>query len=200
MLKYIPNMLTILRLLLIPFIIFNIFAGNYILAFILFTFSACTDIADGYIARKFNLISNLGKLLDPLADKLTQLSILTSLVINNMIPFWILLIILLKEFILIVGTSFLYGKGIVVYSKWYGKLATNLLYLAIVCSLLFKQFNLDAVWDQVVIWLYCIALASSLFALVMYTRNLYNKGLIDKGDLNKEVIVDKKERKQKQKR
>ena len=68
MLKYVPNMLTITRLILIPFIVFYIFTGNYILAFILFTISGITDIADGCIARKFNLVSNVGKLLDPLAD------------------------------------------------------------------------------------------------------------------------------------
>ena len=142
MLKYIPNTLTIIRFLLIPFILFYIFTGNYILAFVIFTISALTDIADGVIARKFNLISNFGKLMDPLADKSTQIAVLTSLVITDIIPIWILLIVLLKEFIMIVGASFLYGKDVVVYSRWYGKLATVLFYLAIVLSLILKQFNL----------------------------------------------------------
>lgn len=124
MFKHIPNILTIIRFLLIPFILLNIFIGNYILAFAFFTISGITDIADGFIARKFNLISNFGKLMDPLADKLTQIATLTSLVIVNIIPLWILIIVLLKEFIMIVGASFLYGKDVVVYSKWYGKLAT----------------------------------------------------------------------------
>jgi cardiolipin synthase len=195
MLKHVPNILTIIRFLLIPFIIFYIFTGNYILAFIFFTISGITDIADGYIARKFNLISNFGKLMDPLADKLTQISTLTSLVITNIIPLWILIIVLLKEFIMIVGASFLYGKDVVVYSRWYGKLATVLFYLAIVFSLLTKQFALTGIWSQIDYLLYCCALITTVFALIMYVKDLYKNGIIDKQDLKKEVTVEKIEKK-----
>ncbi len=197
MLKHVPNGLTIVRFLLIPFIVLNIFMGNYILAFIFFTLSGITDIADGFIARKFNLISNFGKLMDPLADKLTQIATLTSLVINNIIPIWILIIVLLKEFIMICGASFLYGKDVVVYSRWYGKLATVLFYIAIVISLLLKQFEIDGLWGRLDFGLYCLALIATLFSLIMYIKDLYQKGFIDKKDLNKEVTVDKKEKKKK---
>lgn len=121
MLKHVPNILTIIRFLLIPFIVICIFTGNFILALLIFTISGITDVADGFIARKFNLISNFGKLMDPLADKLTQIATLASLVITHIIPIWILIIVLLKEFIMICGASFLYGKDVVVYSKWYRK-------------------------------------------------------------------------------
>ncbi len=192
MLKHVPNILTIIRLLLIPIIIFYIFTGNYILAFVFFTISGLTDIADGFIARKFNLISNFGKLMDPLADKLTQIATLTSLVLTNIIPIWILLIVLLKEFIMICGASFLYGKDVVVYSKWYGKLATVLFYIAIVISLLLKQFELIGIWKHLDLSLYTIALIATIFSLIMYIKDLYKKGFIDKQDLKKEVTVDKK--------
>lgn len=198
MFKYIPNILTIIRLLLIPFIVCNIFTGNYILAFIIFTISGITDIADGYIARKFNLVSNIGKLLDPFADKVTQISVLTSLFIKNFIPFWILLIVILKEFILIVSSSFLYGKNVVVYSRWYGKLSTCLLYLAIVTSLLLKQFNIEGFALQLDFILYCLALVTAIYSLIMYAVDLYKEGLIDKDDLNKEVTVFEKKKKKKQ--
>lgn len=197
MLKYIPNILTIIRFLLIPIIIFSVFTGNYILAFIFFTLSGITDIADGCIARKFNLISNFGKLMDPLADKLTQITILTSLVITNIIPMWILIIVLLKEFIMICGASFLYGKDVVVYSKWYGKLATVLFYIAIVTSLVLKQFEVTGVFEHLDYGLYCLALFATVFSLIMYVKDLYKKGFIDKQDLKKEVTVDKKEKKKK---
>lgn len=121
MLKHVPNILTVIRLLLIPFIVFFILTEHYILAFIFFTVSGITDIADGFIARKFNLVSTFGKLMDPLADKLTQIATIASLVFTNIIPIWILLIVFLKEFIMICGASFLYGKDVVVYSKWYRK-------------------------------------------------------------------------------
>lgn len=195
MLKHLPNALTIVRLLLIPFIIFYIFTGNYILAFVFFTISGITDIADGFIARKFNLVSNFGKLMDPLADKLTQLATLASLVFANIIPVWILAIVFLKEFIMICGASFLYGKDVVVYSKWYGKLATVLLYIAIVVSLLLKQFELAGIWELIDLGIFSLALLSTIFSLIMYIKDLYQKGFIDKQDLKKEVTVDKKERK-----
>ena len=197
MLKYVPNTLTIIRFLLIPFIVMNIFYGNYIMAFILFTISGVTDIADGCIARKFNLISNFGKLMDPLADKLTQICTIASLTLIHIIPIWILAIVLLKELIMIAGASFLYGKDVVVYSKWYGKLATVLFYLAIVFSLLISQFNLDTIWSNVDLWLFYLALVATIFSLIMYIKDVYKKGFIDKQDLNKEVTVDKKERKKK---
>ena len=195
MLKHIPNILTIIRFLLIPIILIYIFTGNYILALIVFTISALTDIADGFIARKFNLVSNFGKLMDPLADKLTQIATLTSLVIKDIIPIWILIIVISKEFIMICGASFLYGKDVVVYSKWYGKLSTVLLYIAIVFSLLTKQFELTGVWEYIDLALFTLAIIMTLFALVMYIKDLYKKGFIDKQDLKKEVTVDKKEKK-----
>lgn len=197
MLKHVPNALTIIRFLLIPIIVISIFNGNYIIAFIFFTISGITDIADGFIARKFNLISNFGKLMDPLADKLTQICTIASLTLIHMIPIGILAIVLLKELIMIAGASFLYGKDVVVYSKWYGKLATVLFYLAIVFSLLINQFKLESIWSNLDLWLFYLALFATVFSLLMYIKDVYKKGFIDKQDLKKEVTIDKKERKKK---
>lgn len=197
MLKHLPNALTIIRFLLIPIIVYFIFSNNFIYAFIFFTISGITDIADGCIARKFNLISNFGKLMDPLADKLTQISTLASLVIINIIPIWILLIVLVKEFIMIVGASFLYGKDVVVYSRWYGKLATVLFYFAIVLSLALRQYNVTGTFEHLDIIFYSLALIATIFSLIMYIFSLYNKGFIDKQDLKKDVTIDKKEKKKK---
>lgn len=195
MLKHIPNILTILRFLFIPIILYFIFLGNYILGFLLFTFSGITDILDGFIARKFNLISNFGKLMDPLADKLTQISVLATLVIVDIIPVWILAIVIFKELIMVIGASFLYGKDVVVYSKWYGKLATVLFYVAIVISLITKQFNITGFWINISLFIYCIAVISTIFSLVMYIKCLYQDGFINKSDLSKEtqkVVVKNK--------
>lgn len=195
MLKHIPNILTILRFILIPVIIISIFQGNYILGIVFFTLSGFTDILDGCIARKFNLVSTFGKLMDPLADKLTQISVLTSLVLTHIIPVWILVIVIFKELIMVMGASFLYGKDVVVYSKWYGKLATVLFYLAIVISLVIKQLALTGWLYYLDIVIYCIALIATVFSLVMYVKCLYQGGFIDKSDLNKEtkkVIVKNK--------
>jgi cardiolipin synthase len=172
--------------------LYSVVAGNLLLALAPFTLSGFTDIADGFIARKFTLISNFGKLMDPLADKLTQIATLFSLVIVKIIPIWILIIVLIKEFIMIVGASFLYGKDVVVYSKWYGKLATVLFYIAIVLSLIFKQFNIEGFWRNLDLICYSIALIATIFALIMYVKSLYKKGFIDKEDLKKDVTIDKK--------
>ena len=94
---------------------------------------------------------------------------------------------------MIVGASFLYGKDVVVYSKWYGKLATVLFYVAIVLSLIFRQFNIEGFWRNLDLIFYALALASTLFALIMYVWSLYHKGFIDKEDLKKDVTkVNKK--------
>ena len=79
MAKHIPNILTVLRFLLIPFIVYYIIADQYLLAFIFLTISGLTDVLDGCIARKFNFITNFGKLIDPLADKTTQIAVLLTL-------------------------------------------------------------------------------------------------------------------------
>jgi len=155
MLKHVPNILTVIRLLLIPFIVFFILTGHYILAFIFFTISGITDIADGFIARKFNLVSNFGKLMDPLADKLTQIATIASLVFTNIIPIWILLIVFLKEFIMICGASFLYGKDVVVYSKWYRKIS-NCFTLFCYCDFSFiKTIRINWYLGTIRSWYFC---------------------------------------------
>lgn len=141
MAKHIPNILTVARFLLIPFVIYFLVVDNYILAFIFLTISGLTDVLDGFIARKFNFITNFGKLIDPLADKATQISVLIALTLKDIIPFWMIVIVALKESAMIAGASFLYGKELVVSSKWYGKLSTVLFYVAIVCSFIINYWN-----------------------------------------------------------
>ena len=110
MFKHVPNLLTILRFVLIPFIFVAIMKNNYIGAFIILTISGITDVLDGFIARKFNFVTNFGKLIDPLADKATQVCVLLVLVLTGIVPLWILLIVFFKEIIMIAGASFLSGK------------------------------------------------------------------------------------------
>lgn len=165
----IPNILTIIRFILIPFIFYSVISRHFFSALILFTISALTDILDGFIARKFNYITDIGKLIDPLADKLTQTSLLLSLTILNIIPWWIFTIVFVKELVLVISASVLYSKDdVVVYSRWYGKLATTLFYLAIVCSLLINEFNFSISF-RIDLYLYYLAILSTIFALIMYS-------------------------------
>lgn len=184
--KHIPNILTVIRLILVPIIILFLSMDNYLLAFITFTLSAITDIADGVIARKFNVTSDFGKLMDPLADKLTQISILLTLTIKETIPFWIISVMLIKEFILIIGASFLYGKKLVVSSKWYGKLTTVVLYLAVVSSFAIKALELPH-FD---LYLYYVAILLAIFSLFSYIRYFYGQGYLpNKEELKKTTQI-----------
>ncbi len=187
MFKQVPNILTIIRFLLIPVLIFFAFQNNYIATIIILTISGLTDILDGYIARKFNFISDFGKLMDPLADKATQVALLVTLTIQRIIPIWIIIIVIIKEFLMISGASFLYGKELVVSSKWYGKLATVLFYIAIVCSLFIQYWN-GPLKNQIAYtlpklpefdtYIYYLAVISTIFSLIMYIKAFYLQGYL----------------------
>ena len=187
--KHIPNILTIIRFLLIPILIFSAIEHDYVSTIIVLTISGLTDILDGYIARKYNLISDLGKLLDPLADKATQLALLATLTILKFIPVWIVIIVVIKEFLMISGASFLYGKELVVSSKWYGKLATVLFYIAIVCSLFIRYWNVTLIGrfnfnlihlPKFDMYIYYLATISTVFSLIMYIKAFYVQGYLKK--------------------
>ena len=165
----IPNILTIIRFILIPFIFTSVVNNDYLAALIIFTISAITDVLDGYIARKYNYITDLGKLIDPLADKLTQVSLLLSLSILRILPWWIFAIVFIKECVMVISASLLYKrKDVVVYSKWYGKLATVLFYLAIVVSLIVNQFHVQMPF-RIDLYLYYLAILATIFSLIMYS-------------------------------
>lgn len=190
MLKYIPNFLTVLRFFLIPFTVYYLVNDQFILAIIFLTLSGLTDVLDGAIARKFNFITNFGKLIDPLADKITQLSLLGTLVIKNIIPLWILVVVLIKEAAMVAGASFLYGQELVVSSKWYGKASTVLFYLAIVLSMIFRDLEIQTSIDLII---YYIAVTMTIFSLVMYFREFYMKGYLKKENLKLNEKVKKEE-------
>ena len=192
MIKHVPNTLTIIRFFLIPAILYFIFTEQYIAAFIMLTVSGLTDVLDGIIARKFNCITNFGKLIDPLADKTTQIAILAALTFKGLIPLWMLIIVFVKEFAMIAGASFLYGKELVVSSRWFGKLATVLFYLAIICSFIITYWNAPLIGHseysasmlpQFDMYLYYLALIATVFSLIMYFKTFYQQGYLKKENL-----------------
>ncbi|AAK81519.1 CDP-diacylglycerol--glycerol-3-phosphate 3-phosphatidyltransferase [Clostridium acetobutylicum] len=130
----IPNLLTLFRFFLIPCFIFAFFSrsnDSLINSAIIFFIAGFTDILDGYIARKFNEITKYGTVMDPLADKLMLLTVLCCLTIKGYIPLLILLIMLAKEFSMIIIGVFLYGKNIIIPANIWGKLSTLIFYVAI---------------------------------------------------------------------
>lgn len=139
-----PNILTIIRIILIPLFVWLFFTDiphNLDFALIVFITAGMTDVLDGYIARKYHLESDLGKVLDPLADKMMLLSVLICLASTDLIPLWVVLIVMLKEMVMIYGGIYLYFSKvqIIIPSNKYGKVGTLLFYFAI--FLVLAKFN-----------------------------------------------------------
>jgi cardiolipin synthase (CMP-forming) len=158
----VPNTLTTLRLLLIPLLIWVFFSPiehNLLISLSIFITAGVTDILDGFIARKFKLITRWGQVMDPLADKLMQLSVLGCLVIKAYIPVWIIIVYGMKEVFMICGGIYLYFRkeNIVIPANKYGKIATILFYIAVI-SMTFDSSNS----------FFIVAIGVSLLALVQY--------------------------------
>jgi len=138
--KYItiPNLLSMFRLCLVPVIVWlYCFEQMYVLTIIFIVISSLTDIIDGYIARKYNMISKFGKFIDPVADKLTQMAIILCLMFRFPIMFIPLAIILIKDPIVLIVRYILYEKsGEVIGANWCGKLATICIFIMIVTHLI----------------------------------------------------------------
>ena len=141
-LKNIPNILSVIRIMLVFVFVVVFFAlESPVWALIIFLTAGATDVVDGYLARRFNWITNLGKILDPLADRLMQCTALVCLCIKHLVPIWFALIFFAKELAtLITGLLVIKRRSVVVVSKWYGKTAVCLFYLAIFVCIVFRDF------------------------------------------------------------
>lgn len=164
----IPNYITFLRILLIPVYLYYFIQGNIAAAAIFFGISAVTDFFDGFIAKKFNLRSEFGKILDPLADKLTIISILLVLIYLNIIPRLLSYIILAREiFIFLSGIiTYIFGRNFI-NPSFIGKFSIALLYLAIALKLL----NLNYFGNL----LFYIVIPINIVSAVDYSVRAYKK-------------------------
>ena len=145
----IANRLTILRILLIvPFIIILIWKSEdfsyRLIAFVIFGIASITDFLDGYLARKFNLITNFGKLMDPLADKILVLSSLMVFIELKYIPAWMVIVIIARDFLINGIRSLAASKGDVIAAGNLGKIKTTTQMIAILLIILLgkSQFNI----------------------------------------------------------
>ena len=162
--KNLPNQLTIARICAIPLFIILLLMGFRVTATIVFLAAAFTDMLDGKIARKYNLVTNFGKLMDPLADKLLTMAAFVCLVELGDIPAWMVIVILGREFIITGMRQVAAAEGIVIAAGWSGKIKTVCQMVAIPlimlnnwpCSMLPFRFPLDqiALWAALVmtIW------------------------------------------------
>ena len=132
-----PNKLTIMRVILIPFFVFFLLSpyfpayGNYI-AVAIFIVASLTDMLDGKIARKYNLVTNFGKFMDPLADKLLVCSALICLIELGQLPSWMVIIIVSREFIISGFRLIAAEQGIVIAASYWGKFKTTFQMIAVI--------------------------------------------------------------------
>ncbi|NLC31670.1 MAG: CDP-alcohol phosphatidyltransferase family protein [Clostridiales bacterium] len=170
-----PNILTLLRLVLIPvYWVFMMVKDNETAALIVFISASVTDLLDGYIARKHNQVTDWGKLFDPVADKLMVISVLLSLLLKGLIPFAIILIVFIKEVIMMAGAAFMLRHKVVVYSKPIGKTAQFITIIGMILTFFRESFK-----SPIHIYVLWVGVGLMLIALIYYSlgclRALRNK-------------------------
>ncbi len=135
----VPNILTLVRIALIPFIMFFYMKEWFVAVLVTVVLSFLTDVADGYIARHYNLITELGKMLDPVADKLSQIAVLLCLLTRFPHIAWALVLLIVKEVMGAALGVLAARKGVVKGAVWHGKAATFLLYSMFVLHLIWPS-------------------------------------------------------------
>ena len=162
-----PNFLTVLRMAMLPGIVWRFRAGDLRGALTIYLFAMLTDAADGVIARRFHQITTLGKLLDPIADKLCLVVLLGLFTADGQIPGWVLGFVLVKEMLLILGGIAALREGIVVYALPVGKVTTATFILSMIARFLRQRRLADG--------LLMASISLSAAALIWYSAVLMKK-------------------------
>lgn len=184
----IPNMLSFIRIIIIiPFVLYFL-NDDYLFAALMLVLSGVSDMFDGIIARKLNQITKLGKILDPVADKLTLTAVIICMGVKfpEIVP--LVVILILKDLSMLIAGSFLLKKGIEpAAAKWYGKLSTVVFYVSVIIIVALK-----AIWGinnpVISISLLSVTAAFMLFALFKYFM-IFLK-LIGFGVKKEELLTD----------
>lgn len=136
-----PNKLTIGRIIAVPFFIALYMTGYFWPALIIFILASLTDMLDGKIARKYNLVTNFGKIMDPLADKILVYSAFCLMVGDGLIPAWVLIIILAREFLIAGMRTVAASDGIVIAADMSGKIKTVLQMIAVPLLIFYRAME-----------------------------------------------------------
>ncbi len=171
-----PNKLTMFRVILIPFFVAFLLLRDMDpsfrwIALGIFIVASLTDLLDGKIARKYNLVTNFGKFMDPLADKLLVCSAMICLIELGLIPSWIVVIIIAREFVISGFRLIASDKGVVIAASYWGKFKTT--FQMVMVILMIADIPQLALLTQIVMW---VALALTLISLVDYLWK--NKGVL----------------------
>lgn len=163
-----PNKITIMRIVLIPIyllVFYSNMENRILIAGLIFLLAGISDLLDGYIARKYDLTTDLGAVLDPFADKLMSFAVLISFTTMKLIPPWVLIGIGFKEIFMIIGSaiSLIYHKDTVVHANYYGKFATISFYIAILSIV----FNVNELLSSILL---IITVTMNVLAFYKYLR------------------------------
>ena len=177
-----PNKLTVMRVILIPFFVAALLYDNgssqtmRIVANVIFIVASLTDLFDGKIARKYNLVTNFGKFMDPLADKLLVCSALICLIQLGQLPAWVVIIIISREFIISGFRLVAADNGIVIAASYWGKFKTTFQMIAVILMI----FNIPVLANVTMIML-VIAVVLTVISLVDYVAK--NIEVLTKGGM-----------------
>ena len=177
-----PNKLTVLRVIMVPFFVFFMLTdvggpANKWIALILFCVASLTDMLDGKIARKYNLVTNFGKFMDPLADKLLVCSAIICMIEMGKLPAWVVIVIIAREFIISGFRLVASDNGIVIAASYWGKFKT-VFQMAMIIVLIADFGGVFDIIAQVLIW---IALALTIISLIDYV--VKNKEVLTQGGM-----------------
>ena len=174
----IPNVLTMLRLILIPVFVVLFFSGQRKAALAVFVAASLTDMLDGFLARRLNQITDFGKLFDPLADKLMVLTAMVCQAIAGVFPWAAIIIVACKELYMVLGGMFMLKRGVVVYSNLIGKAAQVCFIASLVLSFFHREFEdagtklLGLTPDILLLW---ITVVLAILAMIVYTVKTVRK-------------------------
>lgn len=166
----IPNILSYIRILLIvPFVILFV-EEQYFWAATCLILSGLSDCIDGFLARKLNQVTQIGKMLDPLADKLTLIAIGVCICIKQPMVIPVILVMVTKDILMIIGASYMMKKGVLPFaSEWYGKAATTCFYVSVTAIVVFELIlKIENFWIASLIML-SITTVIMIYSLVRYT-------------------------------
>ena len=175
-----PNKLTILRVLMIPFFVVFMLcnvtgAADKWIAVALFVLASLTDFLDGYIARKYNLVSNFGKFMDPLADKLLVSAAMICLVEMGRLPAWVVILIISREFIISGFRLIASDNGVVIAASYWGKFKT-VFQMAMIIVLICNLGGVFGIVETALIWISLILTVVSLVDYVVKNIDVLKDG------------------------
>ena len=177
-----PNKLTVLRVIMIPFFVFFLLLENganptwrYLSAAI-FIVASFTDLLDGKIARKYNLVTNFGKFMDPLADKLLVCSALICLIQLEQLPAWMVIIIISREFIISGFRLVASDNGVVIAASYWGKFKTVFQMISVI--LLILNIPALSLITQICLWIALILTVVSLVDYIVKNHKVLTEGSI----------------------